>query len=204
MYSPIFWSSYPLAMALYITIISIQPTGFWQRCPRQIWELFNFYFLPSKRLQVVLVVPLRESRRECSCSITSDGIAHLLDIRATFELKIWFVIHMYIIFRTSNQSLARMIEQCLRGGILRSLRCLIIIFFVTGLSVSIWVMIIWTISFMPLTTLICTGENTLSFPYCWRKTWTSLDRSGAKLFIGLFLNLFTLYSTTAVKESIKT
>ena len=188
-------------MALYITIISLQPTVF--------WEPSNFYFLPSKRLRVVLVVPLRESRRECSCSITSDGITHLLDIRATFELKMWFVIHMYIIFRTTNQLLARMIERCLRGGKLRSLTTMIIIFFVTGLSVSIRVMIIWTISFMPTTTLICTGENTLSFPYCWRKTWTSLDRSRSKVVHRPVLEPFYPIfhggiSTTAVKESIKT
>ena len=61
---------------------------------------------------------------------------------------------MYIIFRTTNQLLARMIEQCLRGGILRSLTTMIIIFFVTGLSVSIRVVIIWAISFMSITTLI--------------------------------------------------
>ena len=57
----------------------------------------------------------------------------------------WFVIHVYIIFRTTNQLLARMTEQCLHGGLLRSLRCMIIIFFITGSSVSIRVMIIWAI-----------------------------------------------------------
>ena len=69
-----------------ISQLCLQPIGFWQRCPEQIWDLFDFLLLPLKWLQVVLVVPLREIRRECSCSISSDGIKTLIDISATFEL----------------------------------------------------------------------------------------------------------------------
>ena len=70
---------------------------------------------------------------------------------------------MYIIFRTANQLLARMIVQCLHDGILRSLTGLIIIFFLTGSSVSIRFIIIWPISFMYVYNHFNTGENLLFF-----------------------------------------